>query len=887
MNPAVALRQKDQLRDSRTVRFILSESEKYAQDKRLVKNIFNYYESIGISQTLAKDQEVRKLYNLAYGVIDPNDYIETDQAYEMAMGQAEKLEVSGLDFYAIIPVLVRGIVNSNDKAYVEYTAQAVNPEVTNDILDKMNNDLRSALIANVEALFQIQNANEQPDVMQQKHDLLMQSKQVQKYYASEYKSEVEQWASHTMQFEDPYFNMKGLERQVLEQITVTGDPTVHVDFRDGSYRPEVLNERATFCMRSPNSQDYSDSQMFGWFEHCTFADLLNKEAARLTQDQVDLISSWSNRTYGTDFTINNYAPQFYKGQGLEESRQNWEVVESITSHYRDYNYLKSTGFSPDLLRVTTLYFYVPRKIGMLTVRTADQEMVEIVDELHEITIPGVYGPGKKSADTLIYGEHVDWFYKPELWRGKKVAMQSAPRSLPGDTNTQARKDKEIWIELDRFEIEHSDPYNRYGLYIPVHGGPMSNQYNDTVSPVKLAAPWQVMYNWVMNRNKQLLATEIGKFYAVPEALIPKESLGGEWETDSLAKFAMIARDTGIGATANPMTNNGGPSSGLVGSLGQVIDMTKTQEIAEKFNIASLFEMACYRSAGFTPEFLFGDISPSQSAKSVAMGQQRTVTQIQHLFTRQNDIMVKVRTTMLSTAKYIAETKPTIEMVYNTSNQGRAIFKVGTSDFPLAKLGVFAKSNGNDLAVIESIKNYVANNNTMGADSYEMATLFSFKSLPELFIKLRDIQVDKQAERDREHAQAMELEQQRAASEKALQEAQMAEAARQKDLDRDSRIMERQIAALGYANDTADNIQAAILSLQTANAAQQEMYDRNNRELTVQAARERTDMAKQQAQNRKTILDEQVALKQLSQKDEELRLYEKDIIARNKRTKAID
>ena len=396
-----------------------------------------------------------------------------------------------------------------------------------------------------------------------------------------------------------------------------------------------------------------------------------------------------------------------------------------------------------------------------------------------------------------------------------------------------------------------------------------------------------MFNWLHNRNKQLLSTEIGKFYAIPEALLPRESLGGEWENDSLAKFAMVARDTGIGATANPMTNGGGPSSGLVGSLGQVIDMTKTQEVTEKFNLATMFELACYRSAGFTPEFLFGDISPSQSAKSVAMGQQRTVTQIQHLFTRLNDIMIKARTTMLSSAKYIAETKPTVEMVYNTSQQGRAIFKVGTSDFSLAKLGVFAKSNGGDLAVIESIKNYVANNNTMGADSYEMATLFSFKSLPGLFIKLRDIQVDKQAEREREHQQAMELEQERAANEKALLEAQMAEAARQKDLDREAGIMERQIAALGYANDTADNIQKAILGLQTANAAQQEMYDRNNRELTIQAAKERSTMAEQQMKQRKLVFDEQVTAKQLAQKDKELQLYEKDIIARNKRTKAID
>jgi len=886
MSPAIALNKENNLKNGgvTAVKFILTEEQKYANDKQAIKNIFNYYESLGRGQIAAKDKETRKLYNLAYGRINIEDYIEVDEDYASSMGGQERLEVSNLDFYPIIPSFVRSIVGSYDKSYNEYIVQAVNPEVRNDIIDRMNNDLRSTLINNVEALFVQDTAQDPPDIVKQKHELLMQSEKVQKFYNSEFRTEIEQWADHTMTFEDQYFNMKSIESRLLEQIIVTEDPTIHIDYRDGSYRPVILAERDTYCLRSPGSRDYSDSAMFGFDEHCTFADILNKEASRLSEKDVKKVSAWSNRTFGQEFKVNHMTPQFHKAQGLADSRQNWETYEML-EHYRAKEVISSTGYSPDLARVTTQYFYVPRKVGILVAKTRDGFMPpELVDEQHRITIPGVYEEGYAiSAETLLYGEHIDWFYIPELWRGKKVANQGSRPILPGEKRNASIDDNEIWLELDRFEIQHSDPHERYGVYIPVHGGPVTNQYNDSASLVKTAAPWQVMFNWVHNRNKQLLSTEIGKFFLVPGSVMPKESLGGEWEEDPTGKFASVARDVGIveGATS------GVPGQQLSQNFGQVIDMTKTQEIIEKVNLGSLFKMECYQSIGLTPEFIFGDLSPHQSAKSVAMGQQRTITQLQHLLTRLNEIMVKTRTTMLSTAQHIAMKKPTVEMVFTTSTEGRAIFKTSTADFPLAKLGISVKSNGSDLDVIEGIKNYVATNNTLGADSLELATLMSFKSLPELFIKLKDIQDKRKKEKQQEYEQQKALQDAQLQAQQEATDKQIAADKEEKALDREGRIMERQIAALGYGQGTPEDIRKSILDLQTANAKQKELYDRAAREMSVQASKERNMDQTIALKQRDAQLKEQVTLKQLQQKDRELDLQEKDIKARNARTKAID
>jgi len=107
------------------------------------------------------------------------------------------------------------------------------------------------------------------------------------------------------------------------------------------------------------------------------------------------------------------------------------------------------------------------------------------------------------------------------------------------------------------------------------------------------------------------------------------------------------------------------------------------------------------------------------------------------------------------------------------------------------------------------------------------------------------------------------------------------------LDRESRIMEAQIKALGYANDTADNIQERILQLRTANDAQRELYRRAEADLNTSLAAQRREELNREDRRANLALSERVKMKQLEQKDRELELREMEIAARNNRTKALD
>jgi hypothetical protein len=874
---------KTDLDEQMPVKFILTEKEKFDDDMAAVKRIFRYYESIGHVQVKMKDREVRKLYNLAYGQLNMEDYVEVDSEYAAATGAPDaKLEDLKIDFYPIIPTFVRGVLGSFDKMYSEYTAQAVNPEATNDILAKLDADLRSSLLQNVEAVFQLSAQGQPVDVVEQKHKLLMESQEVQKFYKTKFRTTVEEWAMHTMFRENAQFQTDMKERRLLEQEVVTGDPTIHIDYSRDRYKPDILNERDTFYMKSPTSRDYSESQMFGWFDLCTFQDILNEYGSELSTKQVEQISSWSQTWAGETFTVNGLQQPFNKSQGLQDSKHNLRTLEATLRFHRNRSMVSEMGMSGDLVKLTTVYFYVPRKYGMLTFKSGSNVITETVDETFKVTIKPIYEPDKeKDEDSLISGEHVEWYYKPELWRGKKVAAWGFQPNGSVDF-----KDSEVWIELGRCEIQYSDPHTD-NLYIPVHGGSVTNQYNDSTSPVKAAAPWQIMYNWVWNRNKQLLSTEIGKFYAMPESSIPNEDLDGAWGTYGLEKFVTMARDTQIASLNNPLAQNGSPSLGQQGGFGSTVDMTNTQDILHKATLAQALEAACYRSVGLTPEFLLGDISSEQSAKSVAMGQQRTATQLQNLFTRVSEIMVKARTTMLATAQHIAAKHPTTEMAYTTPQAERILFRSSTMEFPLHKMGVYVKSNGSDLAVIEAIKNYVASNNTMGADSYEMATLLAFKSLPQLFNELKDIQDKKEAQKQQEFQQQQALQQQQIQATQQQLEKEMQQKAYENSLDRDRDIMVAQIKTLGYADGTAEEVQKAVLDLRTANAQQKELYARAETQTRIQAAKERTADQTFAHKQQDLALKQRVELEKLAQTNRELDLREMDIKARNKRTQVMD
>lgn len=869
------------------IKVILSEKEKFDDEMALIKERFNFLETTGWVQVEAKQQRYRKLYDHAFSRIDPEDYVKTEEILKDLTGKSlPDLHLMNLKYYPIIPLIYNAIMAARGQMYVKYSASAVNPEATSELLKRLDEQLRSVLIQNLMALFMSENEGLEPDVAKQRMQMIAEGEEAKKINAKTYRSTVEEWAVHRMNVEDMAFSMKQLEQQVLSQLIVTGDPVVHIDHKGDYYRPEVINEANTFWLKSDKSDDYSESEYFGWFEDLTFSDILNRFSSDLDVEEIEAMADGT--TLANSSLAYNYSGQYFsKGQRLAEVRQNLNFFRSLQSKYG-----MDSDFTGNFWKLTTIYFYVPRKIGILTAVVDGNKVVDIVDERARVIVPPIYRKGKpKTEENLIAGEHIKWTYINELWRGRKVSPNIGSGNWSGIVSKLNElgdkiEDSEIWVELGKCEIQHNDPYLRYSVRIPVHGGSPSSTFGHIDSLLERAVPWQIDFNWLQNRRTQIAQSDLGKFLMLPETLIPQDNLYEADGKDKLVDFGETARDVGIVGTANPATANG---AGIVAQqgYGQVVDLNRMDEMTKIMQLAAAMARECFAAVGLTPEYVLGSIAPTQSAVTAGMGQQRVSSQLVTLFDRLDSIMQKVRTTMIQTAKHIASTNPSVQISYMTGPDQRQVFTSSTEDFSLADLAIFASSNAADVSVMERIRQYVASNNTMGADSLELSYLMTFKTLPELFSKLRDLRAEKEANEAKKYQQEMTLAQERTRGMIEQERMKLQQEAEQKELDRRADLMGKQIIALGYSDGSTNEVLSSLLKLKEADSDQKRLYDQMERDARADSNKMSAESARHNLNLENSLFRRQIELKKLGQKDRELQIAAERVKATSQRTRAID
>lgn len=840
--------------------FVLSEDDKKADDFFNIKRLVYHYEWIGRQQINRHRDNILKKLNLSYGIIDIHDYVkdESEYAAELEFIGSEPLDFD-LKFYPIIPNIVNTLVSELNKHYVGYSAIAVNPEAINQVLEEKNNMLRQLLLQPLQDQFnwsleqQGISQESQPDVFQQQQELFRQMPQVQKYMSKDFRLTVETWANHTIQLDNRRFKMQDIEKQFFFNKIATDLPFIHVNMFEHDYRPEVLDPRYCAWLKTPYAEDVSESVMFMWHEYESPLNLISEYGTKLTEDYVEKLKQLHIH-YKSLLTIDSKERYNLDTPGVLESAQNFLAFREIGNSnltYRDSKY-RGGEYKERLVEVCKMYLQVPRKVGKLTiVGSEDTEPIStIVDEYYKPTVSPIYDTSvlkEKDERNLIYGEHIEWFYINELWRVIKINLSTNPNPDNAD---------DIWLTIEKFPIQLSKPPHRFGSYIPVHGGSKTNRYNDPISLVDKCKPWQVFYNYLWNRNDQLIKGEIGKFFAFNQNAIPQESMGESWGRQNFIKWAMTARDTKIGLLDPSLANTGGTNLGLTGGFGQEVDLTVTQEVIEKAKLAEICKNECLLQVGASPQLL-GDISPSETATGVQQGIQRSVTQIKYLYDEHFSVFEKARQTMLEFAKYFDSRGGTPEKMYITDEGERVIFSI-PDDLLVTMLGVYVSSNINDNTIIEAVKNLVLYDNTLGADLMDKVAVLSSKSVSEVYSKLKDSTVEKelkeaQIRREEQAQQQQAIE----SNERQLQEKLKQETV-EKQLDRESNERIAEMKVIGSAQLSEGDGLDPLLKLKAIQDKEKESYrdllaklnsDKVNKEQLIN-----NNINNRQAQQQKTDLD---------------------------------
>lgn len=760
---------------------VYTDKEKEENDYDIVKRIVKYYEHLGNQILAGKYEKTIKNFKLAYGVIEPEDYgISSDYSEERDLVLEDAKLDFELKFYPLAPTVVNVLKNELGKKFNPVTIQAINPEATNEIIEAKNNEVRTLLVSKLQEVF-VQDLMAQeltPEDFQSQMEFFNKLPEVQKSYTKEFRLEVEKWANHQIELDSKRFNFQKLEEELFFNKLVTDEPYIHINLKDAeNYEPEVLRPDKCFYLKSPEAPDVSESIMFGWVEYESPVTVINRFGHKLTEEQVEIISKkFPIHTFLPDRRyVDKYPPHMI----ADHNNKVWsEMFYGDTQRPDEYRDQK--------VRITNLYFQMPRKVGKLTVRTEEGDFSTIVSDDFKIKTKPQYSSKKKIEETLVYGEHVEWFFINELWRCTKLNL--TPSSL-------LTTDEDIYLTLEKYPIQIPSVGSRYGSVIPVHGGPVTNVYNSKLSLIDRIRPWQVMYNFIWNRIDEIMQTEIGPILLMNQNMIPNESMGESWGKNNLVKWALTARDTGLGVMDTSPSNTGQTNLGVSGNAGQKVDMSRTDELLQKIQLGSLIEQKCLQTIGITPQFM-ADIGQKETATGILQGIQRSFTQIQHLYTEHFDLMARVKTTILEIAKNIAIQNPKVLFNYFNSNDERVIFEVDSINLPLYSLGVFSSNNIDDVEIREQIKTKILGDNTLQMETIEWASVIKSKSVGDLFSKLNDFAVDKQIriQQQREHEE--KLQQMQIQSRDAEIQRKLEFDSTQKQLDRENQYRIAELKVIG-------------------------------------------------------------------------------------------
>lgn len=828
-------------------KILLTEKEK--EDLIEVKNHVAHYETLGFYQVSAKQEHYRKLHNLADGVIDRADYVSDETINQLRMLDPSLADIEDdqleMENFPIIPVVLNRLVGDIEKRNTKFRIQAVNTEATNSILEKKNEEIRNTLVSLAQQTLESQYS---PEELSKNRDQLMQDlPATQRAYRTDYMLEIENWANHVMKIEDEKFDIKNVERKLFKELFTTEDPYLHVNMVGDDYYPEVLNPANCFYLKSPEINDVSEGHMFGWFTFEDLTTILNKYGSELDQEQVSKLSQWADKL-SSNFVLTETWSQ---DEPLIQNMQNaiaWDQLHRGLNYREDLNH--------KLIRVTNMYFILPKKVGILTSMLNGELTVTKVSDDYKPE-KGVYKYKNKIRENLIEGEHIDYIYTNELWRCIKLDLNwSTPYNKIDDSKT-------IYVYLGRNKIQHRAKKMRYGIKIPVHGGSIFN-----ASQVEKASSWQRLYNFLWNRSKQILSTEIGKFVAFPQNLIPETSFDGSWGENNLIKGLLVAKDTSMLPIDTSITNRLN-MQGVSGNFGQMIDLSKTSDVLEKAQLAAMIKNECYEALGMSMPML-GDQSPYMSAKAVAQNLQTSITQLQHLFSRHFDIMKWSRETMLEMAQYLTSKNKYRELTYLNTDQQREIFKLNIEETLIYELALYPVNRADDYINLEMMKNMILADQSMQTSAYERAQVIAAESSSEVLSSLKTMEAERQKAMEEQRAHEGQMQQNEIDARQKEKETLMNFEAEQNMLDREMQITKEQINAMGYAGDNAKEIYDQIIKLQTENQRQKEYYDRLSMQQKIQEMDSTKMEQDREMANKELSMKEKLELKKLELRQEELK-----------------
>lgn len=850
----------------------------------------------GLKQIRRNARRLMKNYKLAKGIIDRTDYIvEENNEYKDIVELLTRDEASALElkFYPIIPNVINVLVAEFAKRTTKLTYKAVDDFSYNEMMEQKRKMVEETLLAQaqvkISAALLEQGLDPASEEAQQQlsPDQLKSLPEIEGFFKKDYRSMIEQWATHQHKVDVERFRMDELEERGFRDMLITDREFWHFHMMEDDYEVELWNPVVTFYHKSPDIRYISQGNWVGKIDMLTPSDVIDKYGYIMTEEQLAALEAiYPIRSAG--YTINGLQNDgsFYDATKSHEWNTNMpslayrqytsavagsvtdggDIINQILSQGEDY-YDQGQAF---LLRVTTCYWKSQRKVGHLTKVTESGEVLnEIVTEDYKITDKPIYDNRlfkNKTKDTLLFGEHIDWIWINEVWGGIKIGPNLP--SFWGMNNPGGFSPIYVGIQRNKIgplKFQFKGDSSLYGCKLPVEGSVFSDRNTKSTALIDLMKPYQIGYNIINNQIADILVDELGTVIMLDQNSLPKHSLGEDWGKGNYAKayvamknFQILPLDTSITNTENALNFN----------HFQKLDLAQTERLMSRIQLGNYFKQQAYEVIGVNPQRMGQQLS-QQTATGVEQAVAASYAQTEVFFIQHCDyLMPRVHQMRTDLAQYYNSTKPSARLTYVTSLDEKVNFEINGTDLLMRDLNIYTSTTANHRAILEQLKQMALQNNTTGASIYDLGKVVQSDSIAELNHALKDSEQKQQQMKQQELQQQQQMQEQqlqaKAEEEKLKRDFDMAEA--EKNRQRDILVAEIRAAGMGAMVDLDQNMMSdyrdAMKDIQDSEQYQDQtslQRDKESNRMSIEAQKAQIEREKIQAQ--RDIADKQFQIAQ--------------------------
>jgi hypothetical protein len=719
-------------------------TDKEKQDESWIKNTMDYFANKAYAEYVKNRDTFVKNYDLIKGILRMEDFYQEPQVKSFTDMLTADLQLPAyVKMYSIMTTPVNELVGEITKRPDTFRVKAFDDDSKSEELQFKTDILQQYVIneARKKIMEQAAIGGQEMEPEQLEQITMEQVKDV----LDSYTSVAEKWANHVLTCQKAEFNIKEKSEDAFRDMLISGREFYHI-YEDNSklgFNIEVANPKNTWFLTTPDRKWISDptgraqgAYAAGTVQVMELSEII-ESIPDLTKEEIDHLRS-SLQDYGLinvresnlgnpdaipgidSVMYDTYDPLVLQTRMIIESEMK-ENNDGLKDFLGLTSNVSSFGYKYVVVRC---YWISKKKIGKVvyTDELGNEQSV-LVDENYK-------------SGTIPTQQSLEWGWINEWYQGTKIGP----------------------------DIYHIKPFKLLS-YCPIIGTTFEVKNTEAKSLVDLMKPFQVLYNVCMNQLYKLLEKEVGKVYltSIRHVPVPKD---GDAQ-DALDIWEMEARNRGVVFIDDSPENLKSPSSF---NQFRDIDLTRTQEIQSRYQLAQQLKSECWELVGMTRQRM-GSIAASESATGVNAAVQQSYSQTEPLFVAHEYVMGQLYQAIIDAALYTESKKPQSTLSYITSEGESAFVQVNGSDLKFRDLKVFLTNRPEDKQMFDELRGLSQAVIQNGGSLYDVIELYSTKSMramKKVFKELRDRQIQVQDQQMQQQQQ--QIEQQREIAAAQLQQA---------------------------------------------------------------------------------------------------------------------